>query len=302
MTRMQKKCLIASAIAHGLLVLLLIVGPAFVGKKAPPDNPILEFLPNKAIEQMELGGGQPTPAPAPTKVEPPAPTPPTPAAKPVEVPPKPVAPTPKSVTPPPPKPPTVKHVVEQKPKVTELQKTTKTTEPVVRETPIKPLRNVDLTVKTRPSDAKAKAEQEKQDKAAAAERAAQLARLNSVVKSLGKNLSSGLKLEPVGPGAGGPSYANYDLIVKKIYDDAWQAPDDVSDDEATVRVSVTIASDGTVISASVVKKTGISALDKSVQRALDRVKTIGYPFPEGVREAERTYIINFNLKAKRLQG
>jgi len=239
----------------------------------------------------------PKPAPAPPKAEAPAPTPPPPVPKSVEPPPKAVEHTPPAHTPPP-----VKHVVEPKPKVTEPERLTRTTEPLFKEAPIKPQRKVDLTVKTRPGDAKAKAEAERKTREAQAERAAQLARLNTAVRNLGKDLSSGLKLEPVGPGAGGVSYSNYDLIVKKVYDDAWQAPDDVADDEATVRVSVTIASDGTVISARVVKRTGITALDKSVQRTLDRVRTIGYPFPEGARETERTYFINFNLKAKRLQG
>jgi hypothetical protein len=42
-------------------------------------------------------------------------------------------------------------------------------------------------------------------------------------------------------------------------------------------------------------------VDASVQRTLDRVKFIA-PFPEGATEKERTYIINFNLKAKRMLG
>jgi hypothetical protein len=40
-------------------------------------------------------------------------------------------------------------------------------------------------------------------------------------------------------------------------------------------------------------------VDKSVQRTLDRVTFIA-PFPEGAKDKQRTYTINFNLKAKRL--
>jgi hypothetical protein len=36
-----------------------------------------------------------------------------------------------------------------------------------------------------------------------------------------------------------------------------------------------------------------------VQKTLDRVQQIA-PFPDGATEKERTYIINFNLKAKRM--
>jgi hypothetical protein len=38
-----------------------------------------------------------------------------------------------------------------------------------------------------------------------------------------------------------------------------------------------------------------------VQRTLDRVTFVA-PFPDGAKEKERTFIINFNLKAKRMLG
>ena len=69
----------------------------------------------------------------------------------------------------------------------------------------------------------------------------------------------------------------------------------------TIKVSVTIASDGTVISARIITPSGDASVDASVQRTLDRVTYIA-PFPEGATEKERTYIINFNLKAKRRLG
>jgi len=40
-------------------------------------------------------------------------------------------------------------------------------------------------------------------------------------------------------------------------------------------------------------------MDASIQRTLERVTFIA-PFPNGAVEKERTYIINFNLKAKRM--
>ena len=64
---------------------------------------------------------------------------------------------------------------------------------------------------------------------------------------------------------------------------------------------MTIASDGTVISARIITPSGDAGVDASVQRTLDRVTFIA-PFPEGATEKERTYIINFNLKAKRMLG
>ena len=149
------------------------------------------------------------------------------------------------------------------------------------------------------ADAKARAKAE----ADARRRAAQQleSRLNSAYESLTKNLSSGTTIEPLGPG--GEPYADYGQVVKSYYDQAWIDPEDVSEDAATVKVKVVIGRDGSVNADSIVKRSGISALDRSVQNALDRVRIRGLPpFPEGAKESQRTYIINFNLKAKRLIG
>ena len=47
MNRMQQKCFVASAGFHLLLVLILLVGPAFLSSKSKSDNsPILDVIPN----------------------------------------------------------------------------------------------------------------------------------------------------------------------------------------------------------------------------------------------------------------
>jgi TonB family protein len=95
--------------------------------------------------------------------------------------------------------------------------------------------------------------------------------------------------------------ANYANVVKSVYTQAWTPPTDTASDDANVKVSVTIANDGRVISAHIVDRSGDGSVDKSVQRTLDRVTQLK-PFPDGATDKERTYIINFNLKAKRLLG
>ena len=50
-----------------------------------------------------------------------------------------------------------------------------------------------------------------------------------------------------------------------------------------------------------IKSSGVPALDKSVQKTLNDVKSI-VPFPEGAKDHERRFDINFNLKAKRLSA
>jgi TonB family protein len=64
---------------------------------------------------------------------------------------------------------------------------------------------------------------------------------------------------------------------------------------------VTIGSDGSVIASRILNRSGDAQVDASVQRTLDRVTFVA-PFPDGATEKERTFIINFNLKAKRMLG
>jgi TonB family protein len=64
-------------------------------------------------------------------------------------------------------------------------------------------------------------------------------------------------------------------------------------------VSVTVDRTGKVLSARVVRKTGDAALDRSVQSALDRVRSIGKPFPSGSNDSKRTFTLDFT---PRIQG
>ena len=104
-----------------------------------------------------------------------------------------------------------------------------------------------------------------------------------------------------GAGGGGPSYANYAQVVKSAYMHAWIEPSGVDDDEATATVSVTIAKEGKVVSARIIQSSGNALIDRAVQATLDRVTFIA-PFPDGAKDDERTYRINFNLKANQISG
>ena len=90
-------------------------------------------------------------------------------------------------------------------------------------------------------------------------------------------------------------------VVRSKYEGAWIPPDSTDSDDANTKVKVTIASDGTVTAAHIITPSGDASVDASVQKTLDRVTFIA-PFPEGAKETERTYIINFNLKSKRMLG
>jgi TonB family protein len=125
--------------------------------------------------------------------------------------------------------------------------------------------------------------------------------LGATAESLLKDVSPGTSLEMIGPGGGGEVYASYDQVVRSIYWHAWVPPEDTASDETIVKATVTIASDGAVLSARIIKPSRDASVDKSVQRTLDNVTFIR-PFPEGAKDKQRTYTINFNLKAKRLAG
>jgi TonB family protein len=154
--------------------------------------------------------------------------------------------------------------------------------------------------------AAARAEQESRDQerryAQYQRRIAGLAKdFSGSVSELGSKLSgSTVSVEASGPG--GYAFANYGQWVKSVYDNAWVVSDDIADDDSKVKVRVTISKDGAVISARIIAPSPHRALNKSVQSVLDDVKTIGKTFPEGAKEDQRTFEINFNLKAKRQLG
>ena len=266
MNRLQKKCLIATAGFHLLLLVILIVGPAFFAPSPKPDDTqVLDVIPanvvDEALNSGVRGAKPPPPAPAP------------PAPKPVVQP----APMPqptllsrleKVFTPEPPKP--VTEPVEIQPHKIQPDLT-----PVVRDSSenFTPARSKDDT------QAKLRAEALK------------------AARALEKNLSPTTPIDV--PGDSDAAVANYASVVKSIYEQAWTPPDDAANDDANTKVSVTISSDGTVITAHIITPSGDSGVDETVQRTLERVKIIE-PFPTGSTDKERTYIINFNLKAKRM--
>src|SRR5512136_2349154 len=98
MDRLQKKCVIASAGLHLLLLLILLIGPAFLSSRSQTDNlPILDFVPLKTVDALVSGGGSPTgrlPEPPPPPARPKEITPPAPERQPIVETPKPPQPEP----------------------------------------------------------------------------------------------------------------------------------------------------------------------------------------------------------------
>ncbi len=266
---------------HLLLLVILFVGPAFFwSREKPDDTPVLEMISPSTIDSLTTGVKNATPpAPAPVATPPqsqpqPQPQPQPPAPKPI------VQPAPAPVPVPTP---TLAERVEKfftpapaKPAPTETQPHTP---------------KVDLHLVTRPLP---KTTQHRTRRRPDNSKA-----VKSLLQTLRNNLSSATTIDM--PGDSSASAMNYASAVQAVYTQAWTPPDDTASDDATIKVRVTIASDGTVVSARVLAPSGDPGVDRSVQNTLDRVQFIA-PFPPGSTDKERTYIINFNLKAKRLNG
>src|SRR5690349_20451081 len=96
MNRLQKKCLLASGMMHGVLFLVLIIGSAFIMTRPKEELAPFEMfrVPRdfKVVDEMMVGGGNPEaaakaqpvvqPAPAPTQISPPRPESPKPEKSP----------------------------------------------------------------------------------------------------------------------------------------------------------------------------------------------------------------------------
>jgi TonB family protein len=294
MNRLQKKCLIAAAGTHLLLVVVVLCSGFVTSKPKPDETQLLTVIPDKLIEEEFSSGVKnaqlPPPTPPVVTPTPPVPTPPTPEPpKPVE----PVKPV-ESVKPvepvKPPEPEPVKPLSHE-----ELIPVNPKPKPKPHEVSLVPVKHVVPKV-SEDTEAQNEAREAAKAAKAAKQRAANIAKIAQAIK---ENSSSSTEI--VMPGNSTASDARYAAAVKSKYEAAWTPPDDTSSDDANVKVSVTIGRDGTVTSARILDRSGDSKVDNSVQRTLDRVTFVA-PFPDDWKENERTFIINFNLKAKRMLG
>ena len=278
MSRLQKKCFIGSTGAHLLLAIILLVGPAFLSTRSTPmDVQVLDFVPDILIDADASGGGNRNAKPPPMSkplAQPVAQDPPLPAVE-------------KARDPDPPK------------QVTKPVKVDEDSLEVASPKQHKPQVSIKLVTKPNSnSTRKTNADTQATEKQMAAARQNLAKQFAQAAQRLHDGTSSPTTIEEYGPGGGGPTYASYAAWVKTVYENAWIAPEDAATDDAITKVTVTIASDGTVLSGRISRPSGDAPVDRSVQRTLERV-TFVKPFPEGSKDKQRTFIINFNLKAKR---
>lgn len=243
---------------------------------------------------------------------------------------KPVQPTPQPITPPevkqvtPPKPEPPKRietpkVVEKKPKVNddELHPVTKASNDKVSTFSLNSSKTKHVlddaslkkvTHKVPKNNSKTAPKDDSDERAAEAAYEAKVAKsraaaraFSSALTSISKNTSGATPVKIDGPGSSAFSAVNYDNILASRYYNAWTAPGDVSDSAPPVLVTITVSRDGNVISARIIKHSGNSSLDNSIQNALNAVSWIE-AFPEGSSDQQRTFKISFNLDVKRQIG
>jgi protein TonB len=294
MSRIENRCFYASAVAHGVLLIAVVIGSAFYRpmEKFPEENLPLP-LQMIAIDGRSRGGGNPdiTEPPAPAAAAP-APSPNQPK---IEEAPAPAAPTPK---PPPIEKPVIKNA--EIPLPAKAAKSPKAAD----KPPEKKIAIADTSKPVKRTNDKAKQKStltEDTDRQARQLAAARRDALNKITSSFGSSLSSPVNINVESPGPGGQAFWNYGQIIVGIYQKACGKPQDTLDENAVVQVTVTIARDGHVINARVAEPSGVTALDKLVRQTLDRVRQFP-PFPEGATDSERTFNIDFKPKPTQSTG
>lgn len=314
-SRLEKRCFVTSVSAHAALAVLLLVAPAF--RQSPPpafDSGVpLEMMAGELIDAALAPGfvqpttAEPPPASDPEPTQPP-PRQPEPAPEPQPVP----TPAPPTKRPPPdvefdlPKarePGFTLPSAQLEPKKTPKEKPKE--KPPEREAvkiDLSKLKSLKSTPKPSPAKPSGPTAQE-----LARQRRQDLARsLDGASGRIAGAVSRGaveIQIGPVGGGGGGGGGTGggnsaYAWHVRNAFINAWIPPQNVSDELATADVEVVIRKDGRVTQARLVKRSGVSALDRSVQDALGRVREI-VPFEAGATETERSYTIGFNLRSKR---
>lgn len=304
---LQKKCLTASAVVHGLLLMLVVVGSAFIPQKPTINGPEFEIvnIPDVLVEDPNVlsgnsAAGRPQETPQ-TKPQAPVSQPPPVTPAPPIVKPEPLKSETSKVMPQPPveQPKTPKPDPEENPFDFKTAKTFKNPpKPEKTESPFKLNEATKQTIKTAPRQTS-----ESDSARATTERANQATKLAQALEGTKKALQGtgsrvGLNYSDI-IGPGDRAQMSYDLAIAKIYEDEFKKRSNFPNrgNEPPVEVEVTVRRDGTVMGDRIAKKSGRSQFDRAVQDVLNTVKKNKViPFPADFKSETRTIKINFNLE------
>jgi len=273
MSRLLKKCIFLSIGLHILLAAVLLICTAFFVAKPDKIRPTLSMIAPDVLDNLlnphRVTTPKPTPQPPVRRI-----VTPTPPRKVTPTPPRKVTPTPpRKVTPkkqsPELKPTKSKVTPKPKRKTIKIARNTQTSEGAT----VRPKKN------THPKTPSVSAKQ-----------------LNTI-KSMRSQLSAAINVNVAGANAA--AFTSYANLVVGVYRRAWEPliPSELARSRIA-KVSVTIRRDGRVLSARIVNRTGDAALDRSVQRTLDRVSRIGKPFPSGSKDTQRSFTLDFTPRIR----
>ena len=275
MSRLLKKCIFLSVGLHVLVAALLIAAAVFFIVKPDKVEPTLSMIAPEVLDNIlnpKLAKPAPVkPAPTVRRNVVPQPPKPVPPNKVVPTPPRKVKNTPVTKKPAPrPKPKKPSRPKSSPPKKIRIATSNKAVgsnspKPVITQIPVRP--TVDSS------------------------------KLTGKVESLRSQLSAAIKVNV--SGANAAAFTSYAQYVVSVYRRTWQPliPKNLTRSRVAV-VEVTIDRTGRVLSSRITRKTGDAALDRSVQSALDRVKTIGKDFPAGSKDSKRTFTLDFTPRIR----
>jgi TonB family protein len=296
---LQKKCFVASSGAHGLLLLVLLAAAIFHSEPAVTEEQVLTLISPRILDRDGSGGQAPAavapqpavsqPQPQPQSQPPPVAPPSHPAPRIEPAPPPRVIETAKSIPTSEPKP-KPERIAQERPS-TSAKPTTKTHEVVADLS-----HTTRISTPTRRSNSTATAAHSTADT-----RSEEIARTFADLGSEIRDSAAKATVVTLPGEGGGEAFVGYETAIYNAYYHAWKAPQQATGSLAAADVKIVVTRDGSIISAELINPSGDSAIDHSVQRALDAVKQLP-PFPESTRDTQRSFRISFTLDAKQSSG
>lgn len=315
-----------STAAHAAVLLAAILIGGFTARKAMElEVPVLEILPSDLALTMgdQAGGGTPNPLPQGTREiagSPPAPTQPAKAPQPpppvipkvqtppqpaplVQEPPKKQVPTPEPKAPAPPvREPAPKIEVAKEARAVTRAQDVDATRLATKPVKVTPAKTVEIaSTRRRRTEEDARAATEAIEAAASARRAREqrlasaqslAARLAGAASGVSKNVGATTQIQALGPG--GKAYAPYYSYLQATLKREWRKPATSSEQTAQATVQLVIAKDGSLISADLTQRSGVPALDASVEEIFRRVRRFDR-LPPDFNEARMIVPVTFVL-------
>ncbi len=308
-TLTQKRCLVTSAVVHGLLLGAWSVLSAF-SPKAPP-LPVVHFVevtlaPSVVAERLPGGNPGSETSAKDARMPPPPPTRPNPP-KPSSTPPKPApaaTPIPRTDKPTIPPPHIVRNPVPNTPDTVATPPRSR-----IKLTPnVVPTKNAEDRKRREREEKEAREEEAREDERLAKEEARRRAEfsrrdqerrdtLRSTLTGLQSSFAPTTKVEI--PGAGGTSAVtiSYGDMVQAVMQAAWNRnrPAYLAVRSARSRVLLTIRRDGS-FTYRVLTPAKIADVDAAISRILSQQRRLD-PFPPDLQRDEVEIIVNFNLES-----